>query len=80
MNHSIRPFGMTERNFTEKEKDDVRAFLNNTEILTFEQQRLLQTVSSETEFFKNSGRFMAGLNYMLFCFAPVIRRQPFFLR
>ena len=80
MNHSIRPFGFGQRNFSEKEKEDVRAFLKNTDLLSFKEKRMLATVGNETEFFKNSGRLMAGFQYLLFCFAPVIRRQPFFLR
>ena len=80
MNHSIRPFGASERNFTEKEKNDVKAFLWNCHLLDKKQQRMIETVANETEFFKNSGRLIGGLCYTLFYFAPVIRRQPLFMR
>ena len=80
MNHSIRPFGSSERNFTEKEKQDVRTFLRNTNYLTNTQSRMLETAASESEWFKNAGRVLGGLNYLAFYFAPVIRRQHAILR
>ena len=80
MDLPVRPFGDSERNFTEKEKQEVSFFLKNSGKLSFDQLYKLRAIGDETEFFKNATKLLGGLAYTSFFFAPVIRRQPLFLR
>ena len=80
MQLGIRPFGSSERPFTENERKEIKAYMLNGSLSSPESKTQVQMIGYETDFFRNTMKLIGAGSSLSFFFGPVIRRQPIFLR